>query len=75
MRYHRGVLGWLFWLLVKIVIGAIVLIAMIFVVSLAPDRGRCPSCNSSLGVDREHFWEDPGSDHCHVCGWDRSDKR
>jgi len=79
MRYDAGVLGWLLWLLwllVRIVAAAVVLIAMVFVASLSPNPGHCPSCSSALGVDREHFWEDPGSgDYCTVCGWHRSDER
>lgn len=79
MRYHAGVLGWLFWLLVKIIIAVVALgalVAVVFVTSLSPNPGRCPSCSSQLGVDREHFWDDPGSgDHCNVCGWRRSDER
>jgi hypothetical protein len=76
MRYHLCVLGSLFWMLVKIVIAVVALAAMVFVASLSPNPGRCPRCNSSLGVDHEHVWENPGSgDHCNVCGWNRSDER
>jgi len=68
-------LGWLLWLFVRIVVAVVFLIAAVFVASLSPSPGRCPSCDSLLNEGGERFWESGGGgNYCTVCGWHSNDR-